>query len=66
MAVSKKNPGLYANIQAKHERIAHGSGEKMRKAGEEGAPTSGAFKEAEKTTKAGNSKNPSGIKGKKS
>ena len=48
---SKKKPGLYANIHAKQERIAHGSGETMKKAGEEGRPTSGDFKKAAKTAK---------------
>ena len=43
--------GLYANIHAKRERIAEGSGEKMRKPGTEGAPTAKAFKEAAKTAK---------------
>ena len=43
--------GLYANIQAKQNRIAAGSGEKMRKKGATGAPTSGAFKKAAKTAK---------------
>lgn len=43
--------GLYANIQAKRKRIAKGSGETMRKPGEEGAPTSKNFKQAEKTAK---------------
>ena len=43
--------GLYANIHAKQERIAHGSGEKMRKAGSKGAPTAQAFKESAKTAK---------------
>jgi len=43
--------GLYANIHAKRERIAEGSGEKMRKVGSEGAPTSKNFKEAAKTAK---------------
>jgi hypothetical protein len=43
--------GLYANIQAKRERIAAGSGEKMRKPGTEGAPTAKAFKESAKTAK---------------
>lgn len=43
--------GLYANIHAKQERIAHGSGEKMRKPGEKGAPTAEAFKESAKTAK---------------
>jgi hypothetical protein len=41
--------GLYANIHAKQERIAHGSGEHMRKPGKKGAPTAEAFKEAAKT-----------------
>jgi hypothetical protein len=44
-------PGLYANIHAKQERIAHGSGEKMRKPGTKGAPTAEAFKESAKTAK---------------
>jgi hypothetical protein len=43
--------GLYANIHAKQERIAHGSGEKMRKVGSKGAPTADAFKAASKTVK---------------
>lgn len=46
-----KGGGLYANIHAKRERIAEGSGEKMRKPGSEGAPTASAFKQAEKTAK---------------
>lgn len=44
-------PGLYASIQAKRERIAEGSGEKMRKPGSAGAPTAKAFKESAKTAK---------------
>jgi hypothetical protein len=44
-------PGLYANIQKKRERIAAGSGEKMRKPGAKGAPTASNFKEAAKTAK---------------
>jgi len=44
-------PGLYANIHAKRERIAAGSGEKMRKAGSKGAPSVSDFKEAAKTRK---------------
>ena len=44
-------PGLYANIHAKRERIAKGSGEKMRKAGAPGAPTASNFKRAAKTAK---------------
>jgi hypothetical protein len=43
--------GLYANIQAKRERIKAGSGEKMRKPGTKGAPTAKAFKESAKTAK---------------
>jgi hypothetical protein len=43
--------GLYANIHAKRERIAAGSGEKMRKPGTKGAPTNKAFKESAKTRK---------------
>jgi len=42
-------PGLYANINAKKARIAAGSGEKMRKPGTKGAPTSAAFKKSAKT-----------------
>jgi len=44
-------PGLYANIHRKRQRIAEGSGEKMRKPGTKGAPTAKAFKEAAKTAK---------------
>jgi hypothetical protein len=44
-------PGLYANINAKRERIAAGSGEKMRKPGAAGAPTAKDFKESAKTAK---------------
>jgi hypothetical protein len=47
----KKKPGLYDNINAKRERIAGGSGEKMRKPGEKGAPTAKDFKNAAKTAK---------------
>lgn len=43
--------GLYANIHAKRKRIAKGSGERMRKPGEPGAPTAKAFKKAAKTAK---------------
>lgn len=43
--------GLYANIHAKRERIAEGSGERMRKVGAKGAPTEDAFKQAAKTAK---------------
>ena len=43
--------GLWANIHAKQERIAAGSGEKMRKPGTKGAPTAKAFKQSAKTAK---------------
>ena len=42
-------PGLYANIHAKRERIAAGSGERMRKPGSPGAPTDKAFEQSAKT-----------------
>ena len=47
----KKGGGLYANIHAKQERIAAGSGEHMRKVGSAGAPTKQAFIDAAKTAK---------------
>ena len=43
--------GLYENIHKKRKRIEQGSGEKMRKPGEEGAPSSEDFKDSEKTAK---------------
>lgn len=46
-----KDGGLYANIHAKRDRIAAGSGEKMRKTGSAGAPTAAAFKQSAKTAK---------------
>ena len=46
-----KGGGLYANINAKQERIAAGSGERMRKVGSAGAPTAQAFKRSAKTAK---------------
>ncbi len=46
-----KEGGLYANIHAKRERIAEGSGEKMRRVGSEGSPTDKAFKQAARTAK---------------
>ena len=46
-----KNGGLYENINAKRERIAEGSGERMRKPGAKGAPTAEAFRESAKTAK---------------
>ena len=49
--MSKGNPGLYANLHAKRERIKAGSGERMRKPGSKGAPTDKAFRESAKTAK---------------
>ena len=50
-----KKPGLYANIHAKQERIASGSGsgsgEHMNKAGSKEAPSVEDFKKAGKTEK---------------
>ena len=43
--------GLYANIHAKHKRIAAGSGEKMRRPGSKGAPTDAAFRASAKTAR---------------
>jgi topoisomerase IA-like protein len=53
MPSAKKKPGLYANIHAKQERIAHGSGEKMRRPGSPGAPTAAAFEQAAEKKPAG-------------
>jgi|TARA_R110000868_G_scaffold333534_1_gene594349 hypothetical protein len=43
--------GLYENINRKRERIAEGSGEKMRKVGSAGAPSAKDFRESAKTAK---------------
>ena len=43
--------GLYANVNAKQERIKAGSNETMNKPGTKGAPTAKDFKEAAKTAK---------------
>lgn len=45
--------GLWANIHAKRERIKRGSGERMRKPGEKGAPTAAALKAAQESFKTG-------------
>jgi len=42
---------LYDNIRKKRERIAKGSGERMRKPGTKGAPTAQNFKDAAKTAR---------------
>ena len=47
----KNGGGLYANIAAKKRRIAAGSGEKMKKAGDKGSPTKENFKRAAQTAK---------------
>jgi hypothetical protein len=44
-------PGLYANINAKQERIKAGSGEKMNKVGSKAAPTAKDIKDSAKTAK---------------
>jgi hypothetical protein len=51
-AVKRHGGGLYANIHAKRERIKHGSKERMRKPGSEGAPTAEAFKQSARTARA--------------
>jgi hypothetical protein len=43
--------GLYKNIHEKRARIKAGSGERMKKAGEEGRPSAKDFKDAAKTAK---------------
>lgn len=50
-AIRKLKRGLYANIHAKRERIAAGSGEKMRKPGDAGAPSDKDFRDSAKTAK---------------
>ena len=47
----KMKTGLYSNIAAKRDRIAAGSGEKMRSPGDKGAPKASAFKASAKTAK---------------
>ncbi len=47
----KAKMGLYANINAKRERIAAGSGEKMRKPGSKGAPKLKDFIKSKMTAK---------------
>ena len=44
--LEEEKRGLWANIHAKRERIKNGSGERMRKPGEKGAPTAADFKAA--------------------
>ena len=49
--MTAKKPGLHANIHAKQERIANGSGEHMNKSGSKDAPSVEDFKKAAKTEK---------------
>lgn len=53
MVTNMSKPGLYENIHRKRERIAAGSGERMRKPGAPGAPTAKAFEESAKTADRG-------------
>jgi hypothetical protein len=45
--------GLWHNIQAKRKRIEEGSGERMRRKGEKGAPTEEAIKKSQGKAKGG-------------
>jgi len=47
----KEKKGLWANIHAKRERIKRGSGERMRKPGEKGAPSAKALRDSSKEEK---------------
>ena len=47
-----KRPGLWDNIHAKRKRIKSGSGERMRKPGSKGSPTSQDFTNASQTSEA--------------
>lgn len=49
--MSENRRGLYENIARKRQRIKKGSGEKMRRPGQKGAPTAKAFRDSEKTAK---------------
>jgi len=44
--IDEGGPGLWANIHAKRQRIKRGSGERMRKVGDKGAPTPEQLKSA--------------------
>lgn len=50
--ITEKGPGLWANIRAKRQRIKSGSGERMRKPGEKGAPSPDALQKAKGTNEA--------------
>ena len=49
--MKKPKKGFYYNIMNKRERIAGGSGERMRTPGTAGAPTAKAFRESAKTAR---------------
>ena len=49
--MKKPKKGLYYNIFKKRERIAAGSGERMRTPGSPGSPTAKAFRESAKTAR---------------
>jgi|TARA_B100000424_G_scaffold195119_1_gene152522 hypothetical protein len=49
--LGEEKPGLWANIRKKRARIKRGSGERMRKKGEAGAPTAAQMKRAKETSK---------------
>jgi hypothetical protein len=51
MEVLMKKKGLWANIEAKRNRIASGSSEKMRSPGSKGAPTDKALKQSDRPAK---------------
>lgn len=46
--IRKAQKGLWANIHAKRKRIANGSGERMRKPGQDGAPSRKDLKDSAK------------------
>jgi len=49
--MARKKSGLYANINAKRERIESGAKERKARPGEADYPDKGAFKAAAKTAK---------------
>ncbi len=65
MKKEMENEGLWDNIHKKRERIKRGSGERMRKKGEKGAPTADAINKAKANQRKGKAKaNPSKSKNK--
>lgn len=53
--IDEAGPGLWANIRAKRQRIKSGSGERMKKPGEKGAPSPEALQKAKGTSEAATS-----------